>query len=169
MTETGEALRLYNNPHAPPSSRRIKTKSVYEPGGGEDGLRILITRFYPRGVRREKYDVWIRSLAPSAELLKRYKNSEIDWGNFKTALLSELRSNIDSIEAIYALNAESLVQDITLLCYEKDGIPCHRRVVRDLIEAPGLLDATFEPKNANYHKTAPMAVHVSDEECVVIP
>lgn len=148
---------------------RIKTKSIYEPGGEEDGLRILITRFYPRGVRREKYDVWIRSLAPSAELLKRYKNSEIGWGSFKTTLLSELRSNIDSVEAIYTLKAESLVQDITLLCYEKDGIPCHRRVVGDLIETPALLDATFEPKNANYHKTAPMTVHVSNKERVVIP
>ena len=60
----------------------IRTKSIYAPTDQEDGLRILITRFYPRGVRRERYDVWIRSLAPSADLLKRYKNTEINWNDF---------------------------------------------------------------------------------------
>ncbi len=56
---------------------------------------MLITRFYPRGVKLEKYDVWVRPLAPGAELLKRYKNTEINWDDFKTALLSELRENMD--------------------------------------------------------------------------
>ena len=117
----------------------IRTKSIYKPIDEEDGFRVLITRFYPRGVKREKYDVWVRSLAPGAELLKRYKNTEINWDDFKTALLSELRENKDSVKAIYALHTKNTLQNITLLCYEKDGRPCHRHVVRDLIEDPGLL------------------------------
>lgn len=112
----------------------IRTKSIYEPIDAEDGLRVLITRFYPRGIKREKYHIWIRSLAPSAPLLKRYKNTEINWDDFKTALLCELRSNMESIEAIHTLQTKSQIQNITLLCYEKDGSPCHRYMVRDLIE-----------------------------------
>ena len=64
----------------------IKTKSIYKPIEEEDGLRVLITRWYPRGVKREKYDIWVRELAPSAELLKRYKNTEVDWDDFKITL-----------------------------------------------------------------------------------
>ncbi len=33
----------------------------------EDGTRILTMRFWPRGVRRERFDAWMRELAPSAE------------------------------------------------------------------------------------------------------
>lgn len=142
----------------------IRTKSIYVSADQEDGLRILITRFYPRGVKREKYDIWIRSLAPSAELLKRYKNTDINWNDFKTTLLSELRDSIDSVEAIYTLQAKSLMQNITLLCYEKDGCPCHRHMVRDLIENPRLLDAKFVPKHTNNHKLAPMKIHVANKK-----
>ena len=36
----------------------------------EDGVRVLIMRYWPCGVRRDRFDVWLRQLAPSAELLK---------------------------------------------------------------------------------------------------
>ena len=118
----------------------IKTKSIHRPVEKEsDGLRVLITRWYPRGVKREKYDVWVRELAPSAELLKKYKNSEIEWTEFSKLLLIELQSNLDSIEAIHALHSKGNHRDITLLCHEKDGDPCHRHMVKNLIDKPELL------------------------------
>lgn len=147
----------------------IKTKSIYKPVEQEDGLRVLITRYYPRGVKREKYDIWVRELAPSAELLKRYKDSEIEWSDFSNMLLSELRGNMHSIEAIHALQTTGLMQDITLLCYEKDGCPCHRYMVRDLIEDPTLLQSNFVSENTDNQKSASMSVHVSDKEALLIP
>ncbi len=151
----------------------IKTKSIYKPVEEEDGLRVLITRWYPRGVKRDKYDIWVRELAPSPELLKKYKNSEIKWNDFTISLLSELRDSIDSIEAIHALQTQSHMQNVTLLCYEKDGEPCHRHMVRDLIEAPSLLpsllQSSFEPIHTDHHEFTPMQEHVPDEECLVVP
>ena len=146
----------------------IRTKSIYAPADQKDGLRILITRFYPRGVKRERYDVWIRPLAPSAGLLKRYKNTEINWNDFKTALLSELRDNMDSVEAIHTLQAKSLTQDITLLCYERDGRPCHRHMVRDLIEDSRLLDTGVVPEYTNDHKPAPVKIRVAGKKRLII-
>ncbi len=147
----------------------IKTKSIYKPVEEEDGLRVLITRWYPRGVKREKYDIWVRELAPSAELLKRYKNSEIEWADFTSTLLSEIQDSMDSIEAIHALQTRSNMQDITLLCHEKDGCPCHRHMIRDLIEDPRLLQSNFVPENTNDQKLIPITIHVSDKETLVIP
>ena len=49
----------------------LRTKSVHsaiEPEG--DGLRILATRFRGRGMRRERYDVWMPNLGPSETLLR---------------------------------------------------------------------------------------------------
>lgn len=135
MSETDSTWSSYRRKQ----TAAIKSRSIYRPVEEEDGLRVLVTRFYPRGVKREKYDIWMRELAPSAELLKRYKNAEVDWDCFKNSLLAELRDNIDSIEAIYTLKTQSDSQNITILCYEKDGTPCHRHMIKDLIENPALL------------------------------
>lgn len=151
------------------ATNMIKTKSIYKPVEEEDGLRILITRFYPRGVKREKYDIWVRELAPSAELLKRYKNKEIDWDNFKTTLLNELRDNLESVEVIQTLHSQSQFGDVTLLCYEKDGCPCHRHLVRDLMEDPRLLQSNFVSENTDNHKIIPVQIHVSHEKALVVP
>ena len=48
----------------------IETKSIYhdsiEPG---DGYRLLVMRYWPRGVKKDRIDSWIKELAPSKELL----------------------------------------------------------------------------------------------------
>lgn len=134
----------------------INTKSIYQPKEESDGIRILITRFYPRGVKKEHFDVWIRELAPSPSLLQSYKQGERNWADFKTAFLSELRENIDSLEVIHALNQQNVVKSITLLCYEKDGTPCHRHIVKNIIEEPQLLNSFFESIDTNDHETAPV-------------
>jgi len=43
----------------------IKTKSIYDKKELSDGTRILITRYYPRGIGKEKFDRWYRELSPS--------------------------------------------------------------------------------------------------------
>jgi uncharacterized protein YeaO (DUF488 family) len=127
----------------------IKTKPIYQPREDDDGMRILITRHYPRGVRKEHFDLWLRELSPSASLLASYKQGLCSWDKFKGTFLNELLSNIDSLDTLYALNEAIRSNDITLLCYEKDKQPCHRHIIRDLIEQPRLLWSFFESENAN--------------------
>jgi len=127
----------------------VKTKSIFQPQEAEDGLRILITRYYPRGVKKEHFDEWAQQLSPSPTLLFNYKQGKYDWNSFKVNFLLELRENVDSLDAIYALNEAVRSTDITLLCYEKDGQPCHRHLIKDLIEKPSLLWSFLEPKDAD--------------------
>ena len=49
----------------------IRTRRWNDPAEAGDGTRILITRYRPRGVAKadETWDVWMRHLAPSAELV----------------------------------------------------------------------------------------------------
>lgn len=118
-----------------------KTKSIYEPAEPGDGLRVLITRHYPRGVKKDRFDRRVVVLSPSRELLTSYRSGVKDWDQFSKAFLAELRTNPESLEAIRTLSALSKVQDVTLLCYERAGLPCHRYIVRDLFSAPSLLSA----------------------------
>lgn len=121
------------------TSLPVKTKSIYDPPEPEDGVRVLITRYYPRGVKRDRFDRRIIALSPSRALLSSYRDREKDWDEFSESFLSELRANPESLEAIQSLHALSLAQEVTLLCYERSGAPCHRYLVRDMVVAPGHL------------------------------
>lgn len=123
----------------------IKTKSVFEPAKEEDGVRVLITRYYPRGVKKTHFDYWLQELSPSRNLLFDYKEKRITWSQFENNLLAEIRENKDSLDAIYALHHQGkFFGDVTLLCYEKTGNPCHRHLIRDIIDDPKLLSCRFE-------------------------
>lgn len=104
-------------------------------------MRLLITRYYPRGIKSDHFDKWLRELSPSPRLLFDYKEKRIDWETFKDRFLAELANNIDSIKAINILHDEMKSDDITLLCFEKAGNPCHRYIVKELIENPKKLYA----------------------------
>ena len=110
----------------------IKTKSIYDPKEKRDGKRILITRHYPRFHKKLEYDEWNRNLAPSKELLKRYKREEINWNEFRLAFLQELSSE-DARRELDKLAKLAQSRSVTLLCYEKEGEKCHRYIVRAMI------------------------------------
>ncbi len=57
----------------------ILTARIYEPPPPEDGYRLHVMRFWPRGVRKEAVDGWERELAPSAELLRAYRAGRVEW------------------------------------------------------------------------------------------
>lgn len=141
----------------------ISTKSIYQPREESDGIRILITRFYPRGVKKDHFDVWIRELAPSPSLLQSYKQGQRNWDEFKNTFLSEMRDSIDSLEIIHALHQQNVVKNVTLLCYERDGTPCHRHIVKNIIEEPNLLNSFFETIHTDNHETSSIPVLVADK------
>lgn len=60
----------------------LKTKSIYDPKEYGDGTRILISRFYPRGIKKEHFQNWQKDLSPSPILIRKYKNNEITWSQF---------------------------------------------------------------------------------------
>lgn len=111
----------------------IKTKSIYKPKDDSDGTRILITRFYPRGVRKDHFDEWVRELAPSADLLKGYKEGVINQEQFTVQFFSQINSNVESLEALQSISEMAKKNNITLLCYERDGEFCHRHLVNDMV------------------------------------
>jgi uncharacterized protein YeaO (DUF488 family) len=134
----------------------IKTKSIFQQPEVDDGLRILITRFYPRGIKKGNFDYWMQELSPSTELLTSYKTGICDWNTFKHSFLNQMANNIDSLEALYVLHEQSVHTDMTLLCYEKNGTPCHRHLIRDLVEYPDYLDS-FKSKNTDNKKRIPIS------------
>ena len=110
----------------------LKTKSVYEPSRVDDGVRVLVARFWPRGVKRGMCDEWRRELAPSAGLLGRYKRNETSWEEFVEEYGAEMDADA-ARRAVLDMRSRAASQNVTLLCYEPEGARCHRHVLRDMI------------------------------------
>ena len=63
----------------------IVIKRVYEPVSTEDGVRVLVDRLWPRGLRKAEAAVkfWLRDLAPSTELRQWFHAHPEAWSAFR--------------------------------------------------------------------------------------
>jgi uncharacterized protein YeaO (DUF488 family) len=68
-------------------------KRVYQPPHADDGTRVLVDRLWPRGIAKAKakIDLWIKDIAPSDGLRKRFHGKPDDWDAFRAAYFSELK------------------------------------------------------------------------------
>ena len=107
----------------------------------EDGTRLLVMRYWPRGVRKDHVDEWVRDLAPSPALLAEYKERMADlgmrsvtvafWAWFTLAYRSEMREVAELISDLRVRHAGGEV--ITLLCVCHDSRRCHSSLLAELI------------------------------------
>ncbi|HEU4854835.1 MAG TPA: DUF488 domain-containing protein [Nitrosospira sp.] len=97
----------------------LKLKRVYEPSDKNDGTRILVDRLWPRGMTKAKADVdiWLKELAPSAELRKWFGHDPDKWTEFKKRYRAELEEND---EQLARLREEIKKGAVTLLYGAKD-------------------------------------------------
>ena len=75
---------------------RIAIKRVYEPATDTDGLRVLVDKLWPRGIRKEAlhYDLWAKEIAPSAPLRRWFHaDPQGRWEEFRRRYLHELAAS----------------------------------------------------------------------------
>ena len=70
----------------------LTVKRIYEPPADSDGARILVDRLWPRGIAKDKahIDLWLKDIAPSSALRKRFHGKPEDWDAFRDAYFAEL-------------------------------------------------------------------------------
>ena len=127
----------------------IRTKSVYSPIERQmDGLRILMTRFHGRGLRKSRYDVWMANLGPSEELLRAFHAGHVSWAVFRTRYRRELLES-GAVDAknrtiknhgqkftLRLLQALGRKGRVTLLCHcGEDEAHCHRHILQSVLSA----------------------------------
>jgi len=81
---------------------KIRIKRVYEQPDKNDGRRILVDRIWPRGLTKEKasIDLWLKDIAPSAELRKWFNHDPGKWDEFKEKYLAELKGNSEQVRLL---------------------------------------------------------------------
>lgn len=114
----------------------LKTKSVYEAASKDDGARILVTRYWPRGVKKDRQDLWLRGLGPEPGLIKLWKAGKLSFAEFKRRYLAEFGGE-EKRRLLEDLKRTIKDKDATLLCTCKDEALCHRAILRGLLSGQG--------------------------------
>jgi len=94
----------------------IKVKRVYDPIEKDDGVRILVDKIWPRGIKKDKIDIWLKDIAPSNELRKWYNHDPNKWEEFKKKYFDELDKNLKINELLQLIRKN---ENITLLYSSK--------------------------------------------------
>jgi uncharacterized protein YeaO (DUF488 family) len=99
--------------------RKPKIKRIYHASKSGDGCRVLVDRVWPRGLskREAKIDLWLRDIAPSAELRQWFGHAPRRWDAFRRRYFEEL----DAMPETVALLCDKLRRgEVTLLYGARD-------------------------------------------------
>jgi uncharacterized protein YeaO (DUF488 family) len=118
----------------------VKTKRWCVPAEPDDGLRVLVCRYRPRGLPKaqETWDVWLKELGPSPELFDAFYGkgrAPITLDAYRERYLQEMQAQGERIAELAARVDRG--ETVTLLC-SKDCIleqVCHRTLLAELIQA----------------------------------
>lgn len=102
-------------------STPLRIKRVYEPPDDADGVRVLVDRLWPRGLSRERarIDLWLKEIAPSNTLRRRFHGDPAGWEEFKAAYYAELGQPAAQ-SAVQSLADRLSREQVTLLFGARD-------------------------------------------------
>jgi uncharacterized protein YeaO (DUF488 family) len=114
----------------------IRTRRWNDPAQPDDGFRLLVCRYRPRGVKKEDetWDAWDPALAPSKQLHADIYEGRITWDAYVPRYLAEMEGQDFRLRAL--ANRVAAGETITLLCSSHctDENQCHRTLLKGIVE-----------------------------------
>jgi uncharacterized protein YeaO (DUF488 family) len=76
----------------------IRLKRVYEDAEADDGVRFLVERLWPRGMRKDDLVIndWLKDVAPSVSLRRWFSHDPGKWDGFQERYRNELNENSEA-------------------------------------------------------------------------
>lgn len=113
-------------------AKNLHLKRAYEPASRDDGLRILVDRLWPRGVKKADaaIDRWERDLAPSAALRKWFGHDPARWVEFQRRYREELKAHAALVADLRAMVRKG---PLTLVYGARDEEHNDAVVLRDVL------------------------------------
>lgn len=112
---------------------KLLIKRVYEQPAKDDGLRVLVDRLWPRGLKKEEaaVDLWLKDIAPSAKLRRWFGHDARKWPEFRRRYRSELGDRKDEIATLRRRGGN---EPVTLLYGARDEAHNQAVVLKEFIE-----------------------------------
>ena len=111
----------------------LRIKRVYEEPKRADGVRFLVERLWPRGIRKEelRMKAWLKEVSPSPGLRTWYSHDVTKWEEFQKRYRKELKSNADAWQPILDAAKNG---NVTLLYSAKDVEHNSALVLKEFLE-----------------------------------
>jgi uncharacterized protein YeaO (DUF488 family) len=123
--------------HRHPSCDRDRGESVFETAPvtnmppREMGLRALVTRKWPRGIKKDEIDMWVKELGAPPELIRDFKKGKVTRAGFQARYFGEI-STPGRRELSNDLQRRAMAgKKIILVCDTDENLKCP---VRDLLK-----------------------------------
>ena len=112
----------------------IRLKRVYEEPSPGDGVRFLVERLWPRGVRKTELpaDGWCKDAGPSSELRKWFSHDSQKWQEFQRRYFVELD---ERPEAWKPISNAAKRGTVTLLYSSRDSDHNNALALKQYLEA----------------------------------
>jgi uncharacterized protein YeaO (DUF488 family) len=117
-------------------SEMIKLKLVYDKENPDDGVRYLVERLWPRGVKKTSLRIngWLKNAAPSTELRKWFSHDPEKWQEFRRRYFVELGQ---AAEAWAPIRDAARRANVTLLYSSHDTEHNNAVALKEFIEHQG--------------------------------
>lgn len=114
------------------TSLDVRLKRAYERPSTRDGVRILVDRLWPRGLRREGVAIerWMKDIAPSTELRRWFGHDPGRWEEFERRYRAELAGKSPLIDDLRAIASK---RTLTLVYSARDEEHNQAVVLRDVL------------------------------------
>lgn len=114
----------------------VKLKRVYDEAATNDGKRILVDRVWPRGVSKEKADLyeWFKEIGPTKELRQWFNHEPEKFAAFKKKYREELQSGDQKAAYDQLKEIQKAYSTITLVFSAKDEENNQAQVLKEMLE-----------------------------------
>ena len=104
-TQVSGGRMLTNGDCMAPSTIDVRLKRAYDPPATDDGVRVLVDRLWPRGIRKDrlKLAVWLREIAPTPELRSWFAHDPSRFAEFSRKYRVELDGNREVVSQLQEL------------------------------------------------------------------
>jgi uncharacterized protein YeaO (DUF488 family) len=114
------------------SARDVRLKRAYQPAAADDGMRILVDRLWPRGLKKSDaaLDRWLKDIAPSTALRQWFAHDPARWPEFRRRYAAEIRRHPDQLAELRVLARKG---PVTLIFSARDELRNDAVVLRHVL------------------------------------
>ncbi len=86
---------------------KVRIKRAYLPPSPQDGVRVLVDRLWPRGLRKADAAIghWLKDVAPSDALRRWFGHDPDRWSEFRRRYKAELKRNRAALKQLREIAA----------------------------------------------------------------
>lgn len=115
------------------------------------GIKVSVAAYTPKWLNSNDIDWCLRYIPPPKDLLIKYKKGDMKFEEYMISYQKYLNSNDINInnDISYLIHLLEMGCDVTIYCYERNHLTCHRNIIRNKMKSLGYNVIEIQPDLKN--------------------